>query len=172
MAKKKKRPANTALPSEVPNDAERELDEAEDDEGSASEVAKQPTPRLAATPLNPRPVRVKATASARRAQQAAQAAARGDYSAYGYDPVERRDDPVERREREIARIKREKEKKGHLELDVIRQRLANPTRVVTTEELAKEYGFVIRDLRSIGLLAGGLILLLVVLATVLPSTLG
>lgn len=165
MAKKKKRPTNTAVPSEVSNDTERELDEAEDEEGSASEVAKQPTPRLAATPLNPRPVRVKATASARRAQQAAQAAARGDYSAYGYDPVERR-------EREIARIKREKEKKGHLELDVIRQRLANPTRVVTTEELANEYGYVIRDLRSIGLLAGGLILLLIVLATVLPSTLG
>lgn len=165
MAKKKKRPANEAMPSEVSSEVEGDLDEAEDTGEPAPEVAKTPAPRLAATPLNPRPVRVRATSSARRAQQAAQAASRGDYSAYGYDPVERR-------EREIARIKREKEKKGQLDLDVMRQRLANPTRVVTTEELANEYGYVIRDLRSIGLLAGGLILLLIVLATVLPSTLG
>jgi hypothetical protein len=74
---------------------------------------------------------------------------------------------VERREREIARIKREKEKKAVLEVEVMRQRLANPTRNVTTEELAAEYGYVMRDLRQVGLLAGGLILLLVVLATVL-----
>jgi hypothetical protein len=160
MAKKKKRSGSPNLPQESLDQAAQDVQPTADDPEAPKAVA-----RPAATPLNPRPVRVRASASARRAEAAAQAASRGDYSMYGYDPVERR-------EREIARIKREKEKKGQLDLSVMRERLANPTRNVTTEELANEYGYVVRDLRSIALLSGGLILLLIVLATVLPSNLG
>jgi len=50
---------------------------------------------------------------------------------------------------------------------MVRQRLLNPTRIVSEGELRAEYSYVLRDLRSIGLLAAGLIIVLVVLAQVL-----
>jgi hypothetical protein len=46
--------------------------------------------------------------------------------------------------------------------------LANPTKAVTEEELRAQYGFVIADLRNMGLLALGLMVALVVLAQILP----
>ncbi|MEZ4669770.1 MAG: hypothetical protein R3E39_17840 [Anaerolineae bacterium] len=49
----------------------------------------------------------------------------------------------------------------------IRSRLANPTRIVTTEELRKEYGYVMSDLRTMGVLAGALVVLLFVLERIL-----
>jgi hypothetical protein len=48
--------------------------------------------------------------------------------------------------------------------------LANPTKIVTEEELRSEYTYVLNDIRSMGLLALGLVVLLVVLASVLPTT--
>lgn len=49
----------------------------------------------------------------------------------------------------------------------IRSRLANPTRFVTEAELRAEYGYVIKDLRIMGALAGALIVVLFVLERVL-----
>ncbi len=46
--------------------------------------------------------------------------------------------------------------------------LEHPTREVPTEELQKEYGFVLTDIRNMFLVAGGLILLEIILALVLP----
>lgn len=46
----------------------------------------------------------------------------------------------------------------------IAERLANPTRVVSTDELRQQYAYVIADLRSMGLLAGSLFAFLIVIA--------
>ncbi len=46
--------------------------------------------------------------------------------------------------------------------------LANPTKIVSEEELHAQYGFVLNDLRSMGLLAAASFGVLIVLAAVLP----
>ena len=56
-----------------------------------------------------------------------------------------------------------------LRADVIANLLQNPTRTVCEETLKTEYNYIIADLRSMGVLAAGLVVLLVVLAQVLPS---
>lgn len=49
----------------------------------------------------------------------------------------------------------------------LRERLANPTRTVTEAELHAEYGYVVRDLRSMAILAAGLIVALVILGNLI-----
>lgn len=49
----------------------------------------------------------------------------------------------------------------------IRARLANPTRVVTEDQLKQEYGYVIKDLRWMGGLAAILVVALVVIEKLL-----
>lgn len=49
----------------------------------------------------------------------------------------------------------------------VRNRLANPTRFPTEADLRAEYGYVIKDLRSMGVLAGVLIVALFVLERIL-----
>jgi hypothetical protein len=51
--------------------------------------------------------------------------------------------------------------------DIVADILAHPTKVVTEDELRAQYGFVIADLRNMGLLALGLMVALVVLAQIL-----
>ncbi len=52
--------------------------------------------------------------------------------------------------------------------EVINELLANPTKVVTEDDLRRDYSYVIADLRSMALLAAALVVLLVALAFVLP----
>ena len=59
-----------------------------------------------------------------------------------------------------ARSSRKDEKH---DINYIRNRLANPTRIVTEAQLKAEYGYVISDLRSMGILAAILIAALVVI---------
>lgn len=49
----------------------------------------------------------------------------------------------------------------------LRERLANPTRTVTEAELHAEYGYVIKDLRSMAVLAAGLVVALVILGNII-----
>jgi hypothetical protein len=51
--------------------------------------------------------------------------------------------------------------------ETVQQLLANPTKVVTEDELRREYGYVLSDLRSMGLLAAGLVVALVIIAQLL-----
>jgi hypothetical protein len=51
--------------------------------------------------------------------------------------------------------------------ETVRQLLANPTKIVTEDELRKEYGYVLSDLKSMGLLAAGLVVALVIIAQLL-----
>lgn len=59
-------------------------------------------------------------------------------------------------------------KAAHLDAERIANLLENPTKIVTTEQLRAEYGYVVADIRSMFLLAGGLVIVLIVLAFVLP----
>jgi hypothetical protein len=52
--------------------------------------------------------------------------------------------------------------------DVVNELLANPTKVVTEDELRNAYSYVLADLRNMALLSLALVVLLVVLALVLP----
>lgn len=58
---------------------------------------------------------------------------------------------------------------AHMSQEQVAYLLEHPTREVPTEELQKEYGFVLTDIRSMFLVAGGLILLEIILALVLPK---
>ncbi len=51
---------------------------------------------------------------------------------------------------------------------LIEQLLHNPTKTVTEAELRTQYSHVITDVRNMAVLAGGLIMVLVVLAFILP----
>lgn len=49
----------------------------------------------------------------------------------------------------------------------IAERLANPVRQVTEAQLREQYGYVVADLRSMGLLAAGLFILMIAAALLL-----
>jgi hypothetical protein len=55
-----------------------------------------------------------------------------------------------------------------LDAETIAELLDNPTITVTEDDLKRDYSYVVADLRNMGILAAGLIVALVVLATVLP----
>jgi type II secretory pathway component PulF len=52
--------------------------------------------------------------------------------------------------------------------DLVNELLLNPTKQVTEEQLRADYSYVVADIRSMAILALGLIVLLIVLATLLP----
>ncbi len=64
------------------------------------------------------------------------------------------------------REKRGKKKKDGLTAEEIAYLLSHPTKEVDENELREQYGYVITDLRNMGLLAAALIVLLVVLALI------
>lgn len=68
--------------------------------------------------------------------------------------------PIERR-RSSGRRDGKPEELSQME---VAARLANPTRVVSTEQLKTQYGYVLADLRSMGLLAAFLFVAMIVAA--------
>lgn len=48
--------------------------------------------------------------------------------------------------------------------ETVREMLVNPTKIVTEEELRRDYSYVLADLRSMGILAAMLVLALIVMA--------
>ncbi|MBK9122125.1 MAG: hypothetical protein IPM16_03245 [Chloroflexi bacterium] len=66
------------------------------------------------------------------------------------------------------REKNEEARKKALTAEEITELLANPTKVVTSDELRAQYGFVLADLRSMGILAAASFGVLILLALVLP----
>lgn len=67
------------------------------------------------------------------------------------------------------RARNEEARKKSLTAEDIAHLLSNPTKIVTEAELHAQYGFVLRDLRSMGLLAAASFGVLLVLAFVLPQ---
>lgn len=65
----------------------------------------------------------------------------------------------------VQRRKRRKEVDvSELTQAEIAERLAHPTRIVTEDDLRQQYTYVIADLRSMGLLAAGLFVFVIVIA--------
>lgn len=95
------------------------------------------------------------------------------------DPVQKTESAERRRRRERREQRREqraqgqsevvqysqlsKRKRDELDNETIEEMLANPTKFVTEDELRADYHHVITDLRSMGILAGVLLVVLVAL---------
>ncbi len=67
-----------------------------------------------------------------------------------------------------AQIERSR-KRGELSNEMISDLLHHPTRVVTEEELHKDYQHVLVDLRNMGILAAILIVVMMGLASIIPA---
>ena len=73
-----------------------------------------------------------------------------------------------RRRRDLQETQLERRKgEGNLDAEYVADLLANPTKVVSEEDLRADYGFVIKDLRNMGILAACLFVALVIVALVL-----
>jgi hypothetical protein len=102
--------------------------------------------------------------AARKAKEAQEAANRRSFSVTGADPVERERAVAARTiERQQTRQRSEQDE------DMTAYLLAHPTRFVSEDELRHDYTYVVKDLRSMAVLAVALVVLLVVLAQVLPT---
>jgi hypothetical protein len=71
--------------------------------------------------------------------------------------------PVQRRKRRVSK----EVDPSELTQAEIAERLANPTKTVTLEQLQAQYTYVLADLRSMGLLAGALFVLMILAAQLL-----
>ena len=74
--------------------------------------------------------------------------------------------PRRRRALQTAQLERRKDA-GKLDGEYIADLLANPTKVVSEDDLRADYGFVIKDLRNMGILAAVLFVALVIVSLVL-----
>ena len=74
--------------------------------------------------------------------------------------------PRRRRALQAAQLERRKDE-GALDADYVAELLANPTKVITEDDLRADYGFVIKDLRNMGILAAGLFIALIIVSLVL-----
>lgn len=140
MSKRKNRAGGPSIPRETLERARRQAGLEQ-----ASEAAPEPEPEPEPeTTAAENPFRT-VSASQRRAQRAARSGGRTS---------------------EPSRRTRAADK---LDQESVAYLLHNPTRFVSEEELRRDYSYVLSDLRSMGLLAAGLVALLVVLAQVLPK---
>lgn len=70
-----------------------------------------------------------------------------------------------RRRRDLQTVQLEKRKsEGALDAEYVAELLANPNKTVSEAELRADYSFVMKDLRSMGLLAAALFVLLVAIS--------
>lgn len=81
-------------------------------------------------------------------------------------PAEVKHNP-RRRRRELQAAQLNKRKTEGLDPAYVADRLANPTKTVTEAELQKDYGFVIKDLRNMGILAAVLFVALIAISLVI-----
>ena len=71
-----------------------------------------------------------------------------------------------RRALQSAQLEQRRDK-GSVDADYVAELLANPTKVVTEDDLRADYGFVIRDLRNMGILAAALFVALICASLIL-----
>jgi hypothetical protein len=73
-----------------------------------------------------------------------------------------------RRRRDLQAAQLDKRKNaGELDAEYVANLLANPTKIVTEEDLHQDYGYVIKDLRNMGILATVLFVALIGIALVI-----
>lgn len=146
---KRRSKSSPNLPSEVIERARRQLAE---QSGEVAPSAAAPEPK-AAEPVAPQAVAPKA------APRAAAPVARAAVPAASQPARIRR--TTSRSTSSTARTGGRQT--DQLDNNYLRERLANPTRTVTEEELHSEYGYVLNDLRAMAVLAVVLIVALVIL---------
>jgi len=84
--------------------------------------------------------------------------------------AETTEQPKQRRRRrnlQAATLEKRKNADSQMDGEFVAEMLANPTKVVTEEDLKADYGFVIKDLRNMGILAAVLFVFLVGTALVI-----
>ena len=140
MSKRKNRNQSPNIPQSTLDRARQQLGQAADEE-AVETVAE---------------VKAAKPAPARVVEKAEPVAAR--------PAVERRPRPA-RTSTSTSRSSSRKEDKH--DMNYIRQRLANPTRIVTEADLKAEYGYVMTDLRAMGILATILVIALVVIEKII-----
>jgi len=70
-----------------------------------------------------------------------------------------------RRRRDLQNVQLDKrQSEGQLDAEYVAELLANPTKVVTEEDLRADYSFVIKDLRNMGVLAAVLFAALIAIS--------
>jgi len=70
------------------------------------------------------------------------------------------------RDLHAAQLNKRKKESGY-DAEYVSEQLANPTKIVTEEELKEDYGFVITDLRNMGVLAAVLFVALIGISLVI-----
>ena len=91
------------------------------------------------------------------------ASTRASDSSAADKPATPKQPPRRRRALQAAQLERRKDE-GALEGEYVAELLANPTKVVTEDDLRADYGFVIKDLRNMGILAAGLFIALIIVS--------
>jgi hypothetical protein len=99
-----------------------------------------------------------------KVEQAARVVEKAEPVVVARPAVERRPRPA-RTGTSTARSSSRKDEKH--DMAYIRQRLANPTRIVTEADLKAEYSYVITDLRTMGILATILVIALIVIEKII-----
>jgi hypothetical protein len=134
MAKKRRRKSTPNLPEAALEHARRQV---EDDDGEATSADQK-----------------RAERAARRAERRARAARAREGIRAGNASV----DPS------TASASSSRKKSDKLDNETIQQLLANPTRVVSEEQLHEDYGHVVADIRNMFILAVILMVVLVAMA--------
>ncbi len=136
-----------------PNLPKATLDRAREQAGLPVENPEPAEPIESATPVEQpatvaQPIAETAVATAEKTKSAAAAAS------------------ARRRKISAAQLERS-QKRGENTYEIVEYLLENPTKEVTEAQLREEYGYVLRDLRNMGLLAALLVLGLIVAAQIL-----
>ena len=130
----RKKSSQANLPQETLARARREAGLVDEEITEEADAAEAPEVPVAAPDLPPAPARTR--------------------SAETLPPVQRRSSRRREKEVDVSQLSQEE----------IAERLANPTRTVTEEQLREQYTYVISDLRSMGVLAGLLFVVMILAA--------
>lgn len=150
MSKRKNRSTSPNLPQDALERARRQIAEERGETAPEPVVEDKPKPVAPAKPATPyRPITE--TRSTRMTPATVSAGRVSRRRANEPGQGKRRDEPEQ------------------YDMQAVRYQLQHPTKTVTVEELRQQYGYIVRDLRQIAVLAAGLILTLIVIALVLPK---
>ncbi len=177
MAKKTSRNKKPNLPKDVLERARQQVGapdtDAVDVSAAAAEmpVSTPPMPEKPAAKAAPTPKAVTAqsrpqTGSNGGTRSSARSTARSEMRT-ARRPDASGSSATRRRPAESIQYSKDKRRRAPeaLDLDEIAELLANPTRMVTDEQMRQEYGHVLRDIRSMALLAAVLFIVMLVIAS-------
>ena len=155
MSKRKNRSTSPNLPQEALERARRQLAEEQGEAVAPApepEVEEKPQPAVQPKPAANKPYRPVTETRSTRLTPTTVSAGR----------ISRR------RANEPGQGKRRSDSDPY-NMEEVRYQLEHPTKVVTSEQLRADYGYVVQDLRRVAVVSAGLIIVLIALALVLPK---